>query len=258
MDQNLDWTTELGQAFLNQQQDVMNAIQLLRQSAYNLGNLQSTPQEQVINDGGYIEIVPADPQVVYVPAYQPDQVYYVAGGGVPFITFGVGCAIGPWFAWDFDWGHHDLVYWGRDHPRPAGWWHEPVRDRNIGHATVWHQNYNAGRAAFGGGDRGWGETQATVASNRRIPIPAPRNEVRENRQPARPVRPAPAPVERYQAVNRPESNGAFIGIQSSRDTRAYSKRGQQSMQTVNRSAPAPRAAPSFGGGGGRSGGSQRR
>ena len=76
MDDNLNWTTELGQAFLNQQPDVMDSIQRLRQSAYNLGNLQSTPQQQVINDGGDIEIVPADPQVIYVPVYQPDQVYY--------------------------------------------------------------------------------------------------------------------------------------------------------------------------------------
>ena len=52
MDQNLDWTTEVGDAFLNQQLDVMDSIQRLRQSAYNFGNLQSTPQAQVINDGG--------------------------------------------------------------------------------------------------------------------------------------------------------------------------------------------------------------
>src|ERR1039457_5006903 len=58
MDENLDWTTELGQAFLNQQPDVMDAIQRLRWSAYNLGNLQSPPQQQVIVDGGDIEIVP--------------------------------------------------------------------------------------------------------------------------------------------------------------------------------------------------------
>ena len=63
MDDNLNWTTELGQAFLNQQQDVMNSIQRLRTSAYNLGNLQSTPQQQVIDDGGYIEIVPVDTAV---------------------------------------------------------------------------------------------------------------------------------------------------------------------------------------------------
>ena len=47
MDDNLNWTTEVGQAFLNQPQDVMDSIQRLRTSAYNLGNLQSTPQQQV-------------------------------------------------------------------------------------------------------------------------------------------------------------------------------------------------------------------
>src|ERR1035437_3418551 len=60
MDDNLNWTTELGQSFLNQQQDVMDSIQRLRQSASNVGNLQSTPQQQVINDGSDIEIVPAN------------------------------------------------------------------------------------------------------------------------------------------------------------------------------------------------------
>lgn len=277
MDQNLDWTTELGQAFLNQQQDVMNAIQVLRQSAYNLGNLQSTPQEQVINDGGYIEIVPADPQVIYVPVYQPDQVFYVACGGVPFITFGVACAIGPWFAWDFDWGHHDLVYWGRGHARPAGWWHQPWRNRDMGHVTVWRPSYHPGAAVIGRGDRGYGETPMVVTANRRIPVPTPRNEahndIHEVRQPAMPAHPAPtvehftpAPVEHSQPVNHAEPNGAFIGIQSSQDTRAYSARGQQSVQAVNHAAPSPhsepRPAPSSGGGGGsggaHGGGPQRR
>ena len=52
MDDNLNWTTDLGQAFLNQQQDVMDSIQRLRASAQNLGNLQSTPQQQVMEDDG--------------------------------------------------------------------------------------------------------------------------------------------------------------------------------------------------------------
>ena len=104
MDQNLDWTTELGQAFLYQQQDVMDSIQELRQSAYNLGNLQSSPQQQVVNDGSDIEIVPVDPQVIYVPVYQPDLVYYQAAYGTPYVTFGIGFSIGPWLDFDFDWG----------------------------------------------------------------------------------------------------------------------------------------------------------
>ena len=96
-------------------------------SAYNLNNLQSTPQQQVISDGGNIEIVPADPQVIYVPVYQPDQVYYQTGYGTPFITFGIGFAIGGWLDCDFDWGHRNIIVWGRGHPRPANWWHEPPR-----------------------------------------------------------------------------------------------------------------------------------
>ena len=152
MDDNLNWTTDLGQAFLNQQQDVMDSIQRLRQSAYNFGNLQSTPQQQVINDGGDIEIVPADPQVIYVPVYQPDQVYYQTGYGTPFITFGIGFAIGLWLNCDFDWGHHNIIVWGRDHPRPSNWWHEPPhdRDRDSGHTTVWHPWQSSGRS--------WGES----------------------------------------------------------------------------------------------------
>ena len=133
MDDNLNWTTQLGQAFLNQQQDVMDSIQRLRATASNLGNLQSTPQQQVINDGGDIEIVPADPQVIYVPVYQPDQVYYDAAYGTPFITFGIGWPFGSWLDYDCDWGAGNLIVWGHDHPRPANWWHEPPRQRDMGH-----------------------------------------------------------------------------------------------------------------------------
>ena len=124
MDQNLNWTEELGQAFLNQQQDVMDSVQRLRQSAANYGNLQSTPQQQVVTDNGDVEILPADPQVIYVPVYQPDQVYYQTCYGTPFISFGIGFAIGSWLNCDFDWHNHNIIVWNRDHPRPANWWHE--------------------------------------------------------------------------------------------------------------------------------------
>ena len=97
--------TELGEAFLNQQPEVIDSIvQRLRATAQNLGNLQSTPQQQVTDDSADIEIVPADPDEIYVPIYNPDDVYDESGG--PFITFGVGFAIGWWLNCDFDWGHH--------------------------------------------------------------------------------------------------------------------------------------------------------
>jgi hypothetical protein len=298
MDDNLNWTTDLGQAFLNQQQDVMVSIQRLRTSANNLGNLQSTPQQQVINDGGAIEIVPADPQVIYVPVYQPDQVYYQSDYGSPFITFGIGWPIGLWLNCDFDWGHHNLIAWGRDHPRPSNWWREPARQRDTGHTTVWRPGNHPGAVGVNRGDRGYGVPHnqpvvATVgrsvshsAAPRRTPAPAARPEAPATRTAtpvtrsalapaARPeapatrasmpvTRPTPAPVEHYAPVSRPETTGAFIGIQSSRDTRTYSDRGQQSMQTTTHSEPATRSAPAMpsgggggGGGGGRGGGNRR-
>jgi hypothetical protein len=265
MDDNLNWTAAVGQAFLYQPQDVMESIQRLRQSAYNVGNLQSTPQQQVINDGSDIEIVPADPQVIYVPVYQPDQVYYQTAYGSPFITFGIGFAIGGWLNCDFDWGHHDIIVWGHDHPRPPNWWHEPPhdRDRDQGHTTVWHRGNYPGAVEAHQGDRGYGgpHNQPVVATvgrsvsdgvaPRRTPSPAAQPEPPANRYSAPVARPAPAPVQHSQPISRPESTGAFIGIQSSQDTRNYSNRGQQSMQTTTHSAPVsrPAPAPSNGGGG---------
>ena len=67
MDDNLDWTNQLGAAVLAQQPDVMNAIQAMRAKAQALGNLQTTAQQQVISQDQVIQIVPADPQVIYVP-----------------------------------------------------------------------------------------------------------------------------------------------------------------------------------------------
>ena len=281
MDDNLNWTTELGQAFLNQQEDVMDSIQRLRQSAYNVGNLRSTPQQQVINDSGYIEIIPTDPQVIYVPIYQPDQVYYQTCYGPPFITFGIGFPIGVWLNCDFDWGHHHIIVWGHDHPRPPNWWHAPPHQRNTGQVTVWHPQNYPGAIGLNRGDRGWsvannrtvvvnqpvvatvGRSMSDSVAPRQTPAPAARPEASATR-PSMPVaRPTPAPVEYSQPVSRPESTGAFIGIQSSHDTKTYSDRGQQSMQTVTHSEPVSGrhrqpTISSGGGGGGHSSGSQTR
>jgi len=257
MDDNLNWTTELGQAFLNQQPDVMNSIQRLRASASKLGNLQSSPQQQVVADGGNIEIVPADPQVIYVPVYQPAQVYYDAAYGSPFITFGIGWPMGAWLNYDCDWGNRNLIFWGRGYPRPSNWWHESSGQRNMGHTAVWRPNNHPGIVAANHGDRGWSGTPTV-----RSPAPAVTRQALARPVPQRAgssisaSRSTPAPVARYAPSSRPVSNGAFIGVHSSSVTRAYSNRGQQSMQAVTRSAPVSRSAPSSGGsrGGGSSGG----
>jgi len=292
MDDNLNWTTQLGQAFLNQQPAVMASIQRLRVTASKLGNLQSTPQQQVIAEGSDIEIVPADPEVIYVPVYQPDQVYYDASDGSPYITFGIGWPFGLWMDYDCDWGAGNLIYWDRDHPRPRNWWHEPPRQRDLGHAGVWRPDYHPGAVAANRGDRGYGGnapsrpvSSAVIRQELAHPA-APRDDHSINSSGPAPARggtandfggehstsvsrPAPAPVERAAPVSRPESSGAFTGIQSAPDTRTFSNRGQQSMQTIQRSAPVSRPEPvsrpapamssgGGGGGGGHSSGQQRR
>lgn len=124
MAENMDWTANLGDAFLNQPEDVTNSIQRLRWRARSVGNLVSNSEQSVIIDGDYIQIVPAQPQYVYVPQYDTSVVYVQAPTYSPFITFGFGLAIGGWLSMDFDWGHHDVIYhgWNRpgwvDHARP--------------------------------------------------------------------------------------------------------------------------------------------
>jgi len=75
MDEQLDWTRKLGEAFLAQQSDVMGSIQKMRSKAYANGNLKSTDQQTVSVAGENIEIQPANPEVVYVPYYDPSVVY---------------------------------------------------------------------------------------------------------------------------------------------------------------------------------------
>jgi len=75
LDQNLQWTTDLGNAYYNQPQDVLGTVQVLRQRAQDAGTLQNTPQEAVSDNQGYIQLAPVDPQMVSVPSYNPWDVY---------------------------------------------------------------------------------------------------------------------------------------------------------------------------------------
>src|ERR1019366_6823068 len=75
LDKNLSWTSELGDANYNQQADVMQAIQDMRRKAQEAGHLKSTPQQTVTDQGSDVDIAPANPDVVYVPDYDPQLVY---------------------------------------------------------------------------------------------------------------------------------------------------------------------------------------
>ncbi len=124
--ENIKWTTDLGNAFLAQQSDVMDAVQRMRAKAKGAGNLKSNEQmkveTKVVESKTVVVIEQASPQVVYVPSYNPVVVYgppvypyppivYPSTGAVVAgmaISFGVGVAMGA--AWGGGWGYHSN--WG--------------------------------------------------------------------------------------------------------------------------------------------------
>ena len=132
MDGNLQWTTALGNAYYNQPQDVLQTIQVMRDRAQQAGNLQSNPQETVSDNQGYINIAPVNPQVVYVPSYNPWDVYgqpvspypgfslFGAIGsflGSALVHFGPGVAMSAfmttpwgWLGWGLDWLAHAILF----------------------------------------------------------------------------------------------------------------------------------------------------
>jgi Protein of unknown function (DUF3300) len=253
MDDNLSETTELGQAFLNQPSDVMSSIQRLRATADQLGNLQTTPQQQVTVDDNNIEIDPTAPDELYVPVYQPDQVYDSRADGPPFITFGTGCPIGDWLDSDCDWGSGEIIVWNSGDPRPANWWHESPALRSRGEMRVWRSGNHLDGEVTNHVDRGWNNAPTPAMTRQEQARQAPPQGGYFNSVP----RVESTPVEHDEPISRSEANGALIGIQSSRDTRAYSDRGQQSMQEMTRSTPSFRAESSGGGGHAGGGGGHR-
>ena len=113
MDNRLDWTTSVGQAYVYQSTDVQASIQRLRAQAHNAGTLVSGPQIEVVQQGPYWNIWPVNPQVIYVPVYDPAFVYFGRPGWRgPYITFGVGFPIGAWLSCDWDWGGRGIYYFG--------------------------------------------------------------------------------------------------------------------------------------------------
>lgn len=134
MNQNLAWTSELGDVYVNQPQDVSSAIQFMRQHAQQAGNLRTTPQQNVINEGNNIEIVPSQPEYVYVPQYDPWLVYgyplaafpgwypypglFIDGPGIGFgLGFGLGLFGGfawGWPHWGYDWHGGGRVFYNHN------------------------------------------------------------------------------------------------------------------------------------------------
>lgn len=191
MDKNLSWTSSLGDAYFNQQQDVMDAVQVMRDRAEKAGNLKSTPQEKVDNQGRTIVIEPADPEVVYVPEYDPWLVYggplavwpgwywypglYIDGPGFAWgFGFGIGFFGGfgwGWGHWGYDWHHHDIlfdhhgytshsrVFFNREHFNRGG-------EFRGGNGFRGGEGFHGGEArGFGGGQRGFGSPHGQAGTH---------------------------------------------------------------------------------------------
>jgi hypothetical protein len=170
MAQNLQWVSDLGNAYYNQPQDVLEAVQVMRRRAEAAGTLRSTPQEAVQENEGNIELAPANPQVVYVPAYNPWLAYGAPvapypgfsllgaigeflGSGV--FRYGAGIAVSSfirpwgWLAWGLDWLAHSLLF--NDSP----WYCHSMTVADWGFP---HRGFYAYRGRVGEG--GWGHEYA--------------------------------------------------------------------------------------------------
>ena len=144
MSKNLSWTSSLGEAFHNQQPEVMTAIQTLRAQAKSAGNLKSSPQVTVVQQSPQVIVIqPANPQIVYVPQYNPTVIYgttYVTPGystgdlvAASVLSFGAGIAVGAmisggggccawgYSSWNCGWHGTAVVYHGGAYYSNSAW-----------------------------------------------------------------------------------------------------------------------------------------
>jgi hypothetical protein len=246
MNEKLDWTQKLGDAFLAQQKEVMDGVQRLRTRAQAAGNLK-TSKEQVITTEQVdcttiIKVEPANPQVVYVPTYNPTVIYgpwpypayppyyyyppgYVAG---PVVVFSVGIFVGSAMWGGCHWGHGGGVYinhhtynnFNRTNIKTGDWQHRPEHRKGTQYRDPVSQN------KYGGGQR---------------PGVDSREAFRGHADPGR------QDLSRYGGSTAQHRN-AFDGVGRGNETVSHSNRGASS-----RAGAAPRP-----GGGGRGGGGGRR
>jgi hypothetical protein len=231
MSDDLDWTRDLGDAFLGQKTELMDTVQRMRNKAIDAGNLKSTTQQKVVQTGDTVVIEPAAPDVVYVPAYSPVVVY---GPGWyypywyypywypppvydgPFITFGIGFFWGGVFWGHCDWHQHtvfvDVVEYrtfaARTGSSPSGaylhgavgaqaqWVHDPSHRMGVAYRSPQVAKSFAGAMSSGRPFRDPGRRPEGL-DRRAEPARPPASELWDRKD-----RPAPAPRERPPAPGR--------------------------------------------------------
>ena len=201
LDENIEWTAAVGEAFATQESAVMQAIQRLRARAKAAGNLPDTPQQEVVMDNGAIRILPAQPDTVTVPAYDPTMVYSQPPADVssPLVDYGTAEPAGGWLGYDCDWGGSAIWIgsWG------PGWrFHHD-------HGHLWQRNpdrapVHTGFVAATSGIPHPGFLPGTPPIHRfgthsAAAVRGPRNSVTAFSIPA--TMPAPAPVSQAPIVN---------------------------------------------------------
>jgi Protein of unknown function (DUF3300) len=277
LNHNLEWTTALGNAYYNQPQDVMQTVQVLRQRAEQAGNLQSTPQEDVTSNQGYIDIAPPNPQVVYVPTYDPWDVYgqpispypgfSLIGalgnfiGGLP-LQYGMGFAMAAFehtpfglLAWGLDWLANAILFdhgawnshsatladWGLPHggPRAFPQWHAPGRGPGY-----FNRGYGGNYALNQRGNWNAGAGRTGNSIRPALGNPYNPNAGGSNRAPVQGVRGAESFQRGQESFNRGPEN-FNRGYQSSPNayarpaSPAYSHPAIPGQQAYNRAVPQP-------------------
>ena len=285
MDTNLQWTEQLGDAFLAQQTAVTNTVQQLRQKAQAAGSLSSTPQQVVATDGSDITIEPQNPDVVYVPAYNPTVVYgawaypayppyyfyppgYVFGAAL--IGFGAGIyVVDSLWGWDrWDWRNHRIdidngrfAALNRGQASGSGvWQHDPLHRRGVPYrSTAVSARFQASNASESRRSlRGYSPAASAAAAQTshaasfaaRSATVSPQA---EGNHFSRGTSSFAAP--QRSAVQRTSSPGMFESFSHGSEVRAQSSRGSISRSSAaSFSAPRASSAPRSASGGGFRGG----
>ena len=266
MNDDLQWTERLGDAFLAQQSDVMNSVQRLRQRAAAAGALQSTPQQSVASQDDNVTIEPTSPDVIYASFYDPVQVYgtwpwpdnppvyFAQPTGVYFVSglIGFGSAVpiaAPlWGGYAWNWPHHGLMVKphgsGRGPLRP--WGHDPGHRGGVPYSsTALAQRYLGPGAVARKDFRGYPPAQAVRAAAQPSAAPARAEPgVRPVPHPP-PAPPAPPPASAHTPPVRPEAP-AFESFGHGAQVRGEANRGSESRAapaTPPTTSPAPAAVP---------------
>jgi uncharacterized protein DUF3300 len=143
MDGDIDWTWRLGEAVINQQSDVIAAVEAFRDRAYAAGNLKTDEYQTVSKDDGIIEIIPIDEEIIYVPYYEPAEVVVYQ----PRPAYNYYPTAYPSYYYPYPIGHqfNSGYFWGVTTAFSIGWGNNYL---NVFHPSYWGHPYY-GRSYYG-------------------------------------------------------------------------------------------------------------